>query len=251
MAGRLEGADRDRLARAGVGPLSVEDGLGLFDAALALGRPAVVPARLDMAALRGLAARDALPPPLRGLVRAPRTAAPGTGPGSGLAGRLAGLSEDERGRALLDLVRAEAAEALGHPSAGAVDAERGFMDQGFDSLTAVELRNRIGAAVGRRLPATLLFDHPTPSALAAHVGTLIAPGPAGPPPVLAELDRLEEALEAPLPDAAARDRLAVRLRSLLTRLDTGAQERAEGDGGIAEASDEEIFTIIDNELGTV
>ncbi|MFI2616827.1 type I polyketide synthase [Streptomyces sp. NPDC018587] len=169
MTGALGTADLDRMRRAGIRPLATEEGLALFDAAVRLPYPYTVPVRLDIAALR-----EQRPPAplLRALVRttAKRAAANTPAGGDGLRGRLAALAPAERDRELTELVRAQAALVLGHGSAEAVEVDRAFRDMGFDSLTAVELRNRIGSATGLRLPVTAVFDHPTPAALAAEVG---------------------------------------------------------------------------------
>ncbi|MGV9362791.1 type I polyketide synthase [Amycolatopsis sp. NPDC003731] len=155
MTGKLGDRDRDRIGRAGIRPLSTEDALAALDAAIGLGRPVAVPMRLDLAALR---VADDLAPLWRGLVRTPvRRAA--------VAGESWGDPEEARGK-LLDLVRKHVAAVLGHASPDTVDPARAFKDAGFDSLTAVELRNRLATATGRTLPATLVFDYPNPAALA-------------------------------------------------------------------------------------
>ncbi|MFD0442338.1 acyl carrier protein [Streptomyces indonesiensis] len=115
---------------------------------------------------------EPVPALLRGLVRAPLARAlpgPADGAGNGVAEGLAGLPTDERLGALLDLVRRQAAAVLGHGGPESVTPQRPFKELGFDSLSAVELRNRLRTATGRRLQATLIFDHPTPAALAHHL----------------------------------------------------------------------------------
>ncbi|MFI9724512.1 type I polyketide synthase [Streptomyces sp. NPDC052396] len=170
-------ADRARLTRSGLRGISTEEGLALLDTALAMDRPLLLPMRLDLSALR--ARTDTLPPVLRGLVRTPARRGPGTAEGgAALRRRLAALTPPERARQLLGLVRAEAATVLGYPAAEAVGQDRAFKELGFDSLTAVELRNRLSAATGLRLPPTLVFDHPTPGALAGHLDGQLAPGDA-------------------------------------------------------------------------
>ncbi|MEU1631212.1 SDR family NAD(P)-dependent oxidoreductase, partial [Streptomyces sp. NPDC020096] len=169
MAGELDHADRERLGRSGMLALSEEDGLRLFDAALADGRAVLVPMRLDLGAVVRQSG-GAVPAAFRDLVRAPsRRVARTGGVGGSLAERLAGLSGEEQDRVLRALVREETARVLGHPSPDAVEVSRAFQDQGFDSLTALELRNRLNELTGLRLPATLIFDHPTPLALARHL----------------------------------------------------------------------------------
>ncbi|HZN19848.1 MAG TPA: SDR family NAD(P)-dependent oxidoreductase, partial [Micromonosporaceae bacterium] len=251
MTGHLDRADVARMGRSGVLPLTSQQGLALFDAAHDLDGGLLVPVRLDLAALRARAAAGVLPALLRGLVRAGarRAADAGNGAGSaGLARRLAGLTGPERDRAVLDVVLSHTATVLGHTSASAVKADRGFLELGFDSLTAVELRNRLGVATGLRLPATLVFDHPSPAALARHLGTEIHPdGPAAaaPVPVLGEVERLEAALAASSLDGGTRLRLGRRLRALLWRV-----EQAGPDGDeLGAATDEEMFALIDKELG--
>ena len=96
------------------------------------------------------------------------------GDGAELAGRLDGLGDQEKEEILLEVVRAEAAAVLGHDDSDAIEDEAGFFDVGFTSLTAVELRNKLSGVTGLRLPAMLLFDHPSPALLAEHLRNLLA-----------------------------------------------------------------------------
>ncbi|MEY9969559.1 acyl transferase domain-containing protein/thioesterase domain-containing protein/acyl carrier protein [Streptacidiphilus sp. MAP12-16] len=177
MGDRLGEADLQRLARGGIAPLSPQDGLALFDAAAEMDTAVLIPARLNLAGLRAQAASTGqVPALLRGLLRLPARRAANTGQASvaALLDRLAGCSAQEQHGIVLDLVRVQAAATLGHPGPEAVDAERDFLELGFDSLTSVELRNRLNAATGLRMPATLLFDHPNPRALADRVREQLA-----------------------------------------------------------------------------
>ncbi|MEV4342830.1 beta-ketoacyl synthase N-terminal-like domain-containing protein, partial [Streptomyces sp. NPDC049590] len=164
MTGHLTGADQDRLTRAGVVPLATDHALALFDAALATGRAALAPVRLDPTVMTGA---PEIPAALKDLVSRKATRRPARH--GALADRLRSLPEAERLRAALDLVTADTAAVLGHREPGAVRDRQPFKDLGFDSLTSVELRNRLNTATGLRLPATVTFDHPTPRQLAEHL----------------------------------------------------------------------------------
>jgi NAD(P)-dependent dehydrogenase (short-subunit alcohol dehydrogenase family)/acyl carrier protein len=164
LTGHLGAADTARLRRGGMVELSSEDGLSLFDRALRASAPLLVPMRLDVQRLSAAAA--SLPPLLRGLVRA--TSRVSRAAASGLKQRLAGLSAADRERLLLELVRGTAATVLS-ASLDSVEADRPLQELGLDSLMAVELRNRLAAATGLRLPSTMLFDYPTPKALAGRL----------------------------------------------------------------------------------
>ncbi|WP_460850087.1 type I polyketide synthase, partial [Phytohabitans suffuscus] len=151
-------ADAELMARAGMPPISPEQGVALLDAALATGEPVVAPVRLDLPAIR---AAGEIPPILRGLIRTPVRRAQASAASRGLAQRLAGLDQAERRDTVLNLVRGQVAAVLGHAGAERIDPAKAFQELGFDSLTSVELRNRLGTATGLRLPATLVFDYPT------------------------------------------------------------------------------------------
>jgi acyl transferase domain-containing protein/NADP-dependent 3-hydroxy acid dehydrogenase YdfG/acyl carrier protein len=172
ITGDLTETDLLRLARSGMGALADDEGMALFDTACRTGRTTLIPARLDLAALRSAAGTGPVPALLRGLIRTTgrRTAAGALATsGSSLAQRLRALSASERRRTLLDLVRTHVAAALGHASADAIEARRAFKELGFDSLTAVELRNRLSGATGLKLPTTIVFDYPNPVVLADHL----------------------------------------------------------------------------------
>ena len=165
MTAGLGAADRARTARAGVAPLSDERGLALFDRGVGAERADVVALELDRPALRLRATSGTLPPILGGLVRSPAKAPI---PAS-LAQRLRGVDGSARARAVEDFVRAEVAAVLGHGSARAVGSEDAFKDLGFDSLAAIELRNRLGSATGTRLPASVVFDYPNVASLGSYL----------------------------------------------------------------------------------
>ncbi|MFI6349949.1 type I polyketide synthase [Streptomyces sp. NPDC050560] len=187
MAGALSGTDTHRMTRSGAGALTARQGLALLDAAVLgtehTGAPEealLVPVALDTRAMARGAAE--LPPLFRGLVRAPgrrtsQAAAAASGDSQGLRARLAEVPEAERGDLLTEMVRGHVVAVLGHADAETVDPDRSFSDLGFDSLTAVEFRNRLGAATGLRLPAALIFDHPSTRAVADHLGQELAPEP--------------------------------------------------------------------------
>lgn len=171
MTAHLKDADLARMGNAGFLALSPEEGLSLFDQAVALGEALVVAVALDAVGLRAQARAGLLAPQLRGLVRVQRRRADG----GSLTRRLAAMAEDERRVTLETLVCEEVARVLGHSSAQAVDLDSPFKDLGFDSLTGIELRNRLNAATGLRLSATTIFDYPTPAGLAEHLGSEVAP----------------------------------------------------------------------------
>ncbi|MCL7430518.1 type I polyketide synthase, partial [Streptomyces sp. YS415] len=178
MTGTMTEASLARVARQAMTPLTSADGLAAFDAAMAHGDAHLVPVAFDWAALRARAGTGALPPLLRTLVpttvrRAASSDRTESG-GSTLARRLLALPVTEREPVALDVVRTHVASVLGHAGTALIGADRTFKELGFDSLLAVELRNRLGEAVGLRLPVTLVFDYPTPMAVAGLlVGELV------------------------------------------------------------------------------
>ncbi|MER6984153.1 phosphopantetheine-binding protein, partial [Streptomyces carpinensis] len=249
--------------------LSASDVLALLDDALRCDAPSLLAVRIDRAALRERP--EETPALLRSLVRGPvrqRDAQGGEDAGE-LRARLAELSAGERRRTLLELVRTHVAGVLGHASTSAVEADLAFRDMGFDSLAAVELRRRLTAATGCDLPATLIFDHPTPRSAADFVDErLQAVGDETTAAVLEELDRVEGLL-GQFPPAGGEpgagtpgaDRITERLEALVRRWrDIHGEPRdphgVDGDAARAAdvtdldtVTDDELFDVLDSELG--
>ena len=264
MTEHLAERDKARMSRVGLAPLATEHALRLFDTAMLTDRPVLVAARLDPAALAGQGA--ALPPLLSQLVARPTRrvideAATTTVSMTSLMARLHGLSAEQRHRQLVDLVAGNAATVLGRPNAADINADSVFQDLGFDSLTAVELRNRLKAATGLGLSPTLIFDYPTPSVLAEHLDTRleVITADVEPPNLMARFNDITRELEALLnqPDWKPDDKshLSIRIQTLLTavrdNLDTydpyDPEEAVDED--ILTASESQLFAILDEELG--
>jgi acyl carrier protein len=251
----LTDADRNRIARSGIIPLSADRGLALFDAAWAHADATLVPMHLDTAVLRRLASGGHLPAALRDLIRArPGTAAaePPSAEAS-FARRLADLPDAERARKLLDLISTRVAVVLGYRSPNDLDANRPFQELGFSSLMALELRNSLSKATGVQLPAALLFDYPTPAVLAEYLeGKVLQAIPALRLPIMTQLEQLEAALRAVAPGSNVRAQVAGRLRNMAARYDAAADEAAQAvESRLESATDDEIFEFIQNEFGKV
>jgi polyketide synthase 12 len=217
MTGHLDTRDVARMRRGGVTPMTADQAVALFDEALAGSQAVVIAARLDRAALRDPAITIGLPPlfdrltrqPLRRVVDTDTTATT-----SALAQRLHALPPEEQRGLLLNVVRTHAAAVLGHPHPDDIDAHHSFQDLGFDSLTGIELRNRLKTTTALPLTPTLIFDHPTPTRLAQH----LAAGMGGritdeQSSTADELERLEQRVKSMEPDG--KRALAHRLRALL------------------------------------
>nr|WP_301184702.1 type I polyketide synthase [Streptomyces niphimycinicus] len=264
MTGGLADADLARMSRSGVTAMAADHALRLLDAAAEHGGHLLIAADMNTRVLAAQPA-DSLPATLRALAAsgaggaaARRTAAAADTRPDDWAGRLAGLSTAEQHRAVLQLVRGHVATVLGHADAEAVLAEASFKELGFDSLTAVELRNRLAAATGLRLPAALVFDYPEAAVLADYLLERIAPavgtgtGRDGADPVLNELARLETTLiglEMEDHDSGA---VTARLESLLAKWKATrkpAEEEKTAAERLESASAAQVLDFIDNELG--
>jgi acyl carrier protein len=181
----------------------------------------------------------------------PRAVTPTGATTLSLEQRLATLAESERERAVLDLVRSEIASVLDLGRPEGLGPDRPLKDLGLDSLVAVELRNRLQTVTGLRLPSTLLFDYPTPGALAKMIREELnldhAVAAAASTPINTELDRLETMVRAMSDSDLERAGVVGRLRKLVSRfMDAGDDETPQED--FEGVSDDELFDMIDNEL---
>jgi acyl carrier protein len=243
----VDETNKMRLRRLGGEALSDEEGLALFELALRTEDALALNVGVDRGSLMTLAEVGALPPILRPLL--PRRSGRRAAPALPLAERLASMPEAEREAAVLQLVRAEVAAVLGHSSAEEVPADRPFNELGFDSLAAVEARNRLGLATGMQLPTTAIFDYHTAAALAGYL--LAESGDGEKVSTDAELGGLEAALEEIPPGDPRRQGLAAHLRTLAADL-----EGAPGNAGVdpeidrlEAASDDELLEFIDEQVG--
>ncbi|MFJ5772720.1 type I polyketide synthase [Streptomyces sp. NPDC093094] len=254
MVGEEDGAHLRRMGLAEMDPETAVEALGL---AVGRGESHLVVADIDWELFVPVYTLRRPRPLLRDLPDARRaldeqhgTAVPDAG-AAALAESLARLTESEQRLHLLDLVRTQAAAVLGHTGAADVEPGQVFKEIGFDSVSAVDLRNRLATATGRRLPATVVFDHVHAQALADHLWTLLCGDAAADVPLSVELDRLEARLSALDRDELERSRVTARLQHLVGRL-TGTLGGTTGStvtDRLATATADDLFDLIDNELG--
>ncbi|MGY4937515.1 SDR family NAD(P)-dependent oxidoreductase [Streptomyces nigrescens] len=248
---KLTETDLRRMSREGLPPMSSEEGVALFDVVGAAGTPVVIPVALDA---KKVAAAGEVPAILRGIVRTParRTVSAGPAVAKSLRERLAGVPAAERAGVVLDLVRTHTAMVLGHSGAGMVNADQSFSELGFDSLTAVELRNGLHAETGLRLPATLVFDYPTSAALANHIlAGLVDDEPDAVATALATITKLENALLTLETESRERTTITKRLERALSRYRDGgsATDKRDTNSDIRDASADELLDFFDQEFG--
>ena len=247
--------DRLPASSAGVGELSAEEGLRLFDQVCRADAALAIAVRLDVGALRVLMEADMLPALLRGLVRTSARASTGGRTTNGsLLRRLRYLTDAERALATLEVVRSEVAAVLGYASLAAVDPRRTFKELGFDSLQAVELRNKLSIVTDLRLPPTLVFNHPTSAVLADYLLERVSREViVDAAPVQGELGKLEAAILTATMDEGEGAVVQARLHALIAQLSDarGAQEKPAVAAEIESATAEEMIDFIDRQLGTL
>ena len=264
MTRHLADRDKARMTRVGLAPLSTPRALQLFDDAVLADRSVLVAARLDAA---GLGASGVVPPLLRDLATRPGRRlvvdADSAQSMSGLVARLQGLSAEQRHSLLVELVCTNAATVLGRSNAE-IDADVAFQDLGFDSLTAVELRNRLKTATGLTLSPAVIFDHPTPAALAEQIdgqlssATITNGTTNNEPDRLARYQRfndiareLQTVLDQPDWTPDDKTHFSGRLQTILTDLTTAPRNQSHPiDNDITTATESELFAILDEDVGS-
>ncbi len=251
LTGELSEADMRRITASGTPPFTVDQGLAMFDAALSGPQAAIALTRLDLGALR---TRSDLPPLWRTLAgkRGRPSAADRRQEAGTLADRLSALALPDRTEQLLALVRDHVAAVLGYASREQIDTTQAFRELGFDSLSALELRNRLQTATGLAIPSTLVFDYPNPQRLAGHLAEQFGATPGADngttaASLLAQLDLIGGSLAAAEVAAEEREAIAHRLRSILDSW-RGAEAEDTGEDEDWETPDE-VFRFIDDELG--
>jgi polyketide synthase 12 len=248
----------DSLRRGGLPLLPVDSGLATLDRIVVEDEPCPVVVRVEWPRFHSRFT-SLRPSPLLADLPDVRRLSTAESPASAKRGealieKLTSLPEEDREPAVLDLVCAHVAAALGYDSPEQVDRKRAFKDVGFDSLIAVQLRDRLNAATGLRLPATLVFDYPNPTSLASFLRSEVATSvPSPTDAALAEFDRLEASLSAmSFEETEVRDVLVSRARGLLSRLSGTVQAASAEEGDVATltaASDDELFNFINTQLG--
>ncbi|MEU9640323.1 beta-ketoacyl reductase, partial [Streptomyces tendae] len=253
MTADLSQTDHARMSRGGVLPLGSAEGMRLFDAALRMPTALAVPIKLDLRALRAEgAAGSAMQPLLRGLLNLRRKTSRAASDDNGrLAAKLAGLAPQEQEALLLDLVRTQVAIVLGHTRAATVGAEKAFKDAGFDSLTSIQLRNRLREATGLNLTPTVVYDYPTPLTLARHLHGEVETTDDALSLVNSKIEHLESLITGLDYNEAKKAGVMLRLQRLLAKFDA-LGEQAENftvADQLESASADEVLDFINDELG--
>ncbi|MFE5587573.1 phosphopantetheine-binding protein [Kitasatospora sp. NPDC056531] len=262
MTAGLSAVDRSRIGATGVSAMAGARALAMFDAALSGHHAVPVAAVLNTSVLQRQAVEGTLNPLLQNLVRRPADPVPTARRAVAPGDRLARLSGGEREAALLELVRAQVAAVLALPDPEEVQLGQSFSDLGFDSLTSVELRNRLITGTGLRLPSTLVFDHPTSAAVVAYLrdrfgadepaaGNPVAGNTATGSPVTDSLARLETSLSAAVVDDRQAAEISARLKELLRTWQSRSGQAGSGLGDLDALSDEELIGVLDDELGAL
>ncbi|WP_345456328.1 SDR family NAD(P)-dependent oxidoreductase, partial [Actinoallomurus oryzae] len=242
MTAHLTTTDHQRITTSGISPLSTDQALRLLDETLIHPEPHLIPANINTRTTNPhplLQSRAPTAPKRSAMAQAPEPVL--------LTERLAELPSDEQYEVLLETVRGELATVLGHATTDDIGPDSAFKELGLDSLTAVELRNRLNTVTGLRLSATLAFDHPTPQELVEYLRSQLVPEPAPPgTTLLTELDELETSLSTGLDISQLPSDLAPRLQELLRKLTV--QQAADGEmirTIKATSRPDELFALID------